>query len=577
MTFLPVTETNDTNVQIKFLPKKSNQTAELGADGTPLYDFHYLLTTQPNVPHPDAVWAKFLDILRQSDLMDYIQTLPGTAPAAPVTTTTTPAVPVIPVLSFTEKQDIALSQPSDIANVITGLSELWANASGKDASRFNSVSDIFINFFFFDRLAAGVNASQSEVQIINQVPLDPPKNTAAGVPIQTLTYGVTLQNATNLTAVRANAETLLLTAPLLRQFVVLPEQANATTTANPVVIVLVPQGAAPTSTATSNVNVQPPVPVQVGNLHTFDGYVTNANDVALISGDLQTLWAQAYGVPPETLNFTVLSVAPLNNAGPTERPITRITYSVAAPNQAETPQVLQTFQSLVPQSSLATIIAASPSGATQRTPHSLRIAVSNANDMDRLTNGIRNSWISALSTSVILLVVTTLRPITIRRSSLTINLALTCFASVDLQAQPSLAAITLTNVQPENVATQNGVPISHLSYDLSVPSGVPVGPDQEAAFQRIILQSPAQQYIVQNAPSAPIVAVVPVVGPVAAISAPGVPVPFSFTDTAVLAAGTSRSRDRILGQIRNGYETALGEWIQSIRRSLSSQKRFQLT
>lgn len=82
---------------------------------------------------PDAVWPKFLDLLKQSDLMDYIQQLPGTAPASPVTTTTTvaPSVAVISVLSFTEKQDIALNEPSDISNVVAGLGALWATASGQ--------------------------------------------------------------------------------------------------------------------------------------------------------------------------------------------------------------------------------------------------------------------------------------------------------------------------------------------------------------------------------------------------------------------------------------------------------------
>lgn len=108
------------------------------------------------------------------------------------------------------------------------------------------------------------------------------------------------------------------------------------------------------------------------------------------------------------------------------------------------------------------------------------------------------------------------------------------------------------------MATQAGVPISDLSYDLTVPATVPVGPDQEAAFQQILLQSPAARYIVPNAS---------VTGPILAgispssstTAAPTRPVPFSFVDSAILAAGTARSRDRILGQIRNGYDTALGE------------------
>lgn len=238
--------------------------------------------------------------------------------------------------------------------------------------------------------------------MINQAFLDPPKSTAAGLPIQTLTYGVTLQNASDLPTVRANAEHLLLTSPLLRTYLVLPEQtANLTsTTANPAVILLLPPmttTTAATATATTGLQLQPIItaPTQQLNLHSFDGYVTSPNDLALISGDLQTLWAQAYGVPPQTLNFTVLNTATL--PGSSDRPVTRIQYGVAAPNQTETPQVYQAFQNLLPQSSLGTIMVPAPAAPTARTGHALRIAVSNATDMDLLTNGVRNSWVAALS------------------------------------------------------------------------------------------------------------------------------------------------------------------------------------
>lgn len=284
----------------------------------------------------------------------------------------------------------------------------------------------FIDLVF---LCSGVNTSQAEIQVISEIPLEPAKLTPAGLPIETLTYGkktlsyshdnitlsdlvsplpmpgVTLQNATNLPAVRANAEALLLTSPLLRQYLVLPEQTanltsrSTTTTANPVIILVVPQSTAGSTTATAasvnNLNLQQPAVKPTGNMHTFDGYITSSNDMALVLGDLQTLWAQAYGVPPQTLEFHQLGVSTLSTSG-TERPVTRIQYSVAAPNQTETAQVRQTFLSLLAQSSLATI-QARPVGATSVTSHSLRVAVANPIDMDRLNNGIRTSWIAALS------------------------------------------------------------------------------------------------------------------------------------------------------------------------------------
>jgi hypothetical protein len=129
-----MTETNDSNVLVKYLPASGNSNV-LSADGSSLFDLRYALTTKPNVTRPDKAWSRFLSLLRQSDLMDFISQLPVQAPQNVGSTTSSSvlsqtAVIVIPVLSFTEKQDISISDPSDIWNVADGLRVLWANASG---------------------------------------------------------------------------------------------------------------------------------------------------------------------------------------------------------------------------------------------------------------------------------------------------------------------------------------------------------------------------------------------------------------------------------------------------------------
>ncbi|OQV25873.1 hypothetical protein BV898_00022 [Hypsibius exemplaris] len=496
-------ETNDSNVLMQYLPTSGNTTTT-GADGLPQtnYDFRYALFTNSNGTHPETAWPKFLTLLRQSDLIEYISQLPVEAPAAQrPTATSSTGVVVIPVLSFTEKQDIALNQPSEIQNVTEGLRDLWANAGG-------------------------VPPASSEVHVISQVPLDPARNTAAGAPIQTLTYGVTLQNSTDLPAVRARAETLLIASPLLRQYLVLPEQSTSTSTLSSVVI-LIPGGASAASTLApvlGNLETVPPSAAE----HTFDGYVTSAQDVVLTTEALRTLWAQAYSVPPQSVNLTVLNVGPLPGAISEDHPVTRIQYAVQVPGQAVTPAVQQAFQQLLPQSSLTTIMAPVSGGvAPLKSSHSLRIAAANASDMDKLTNGIRNSWVTALG----------------------------------LQAQPQAATITFTNVQPENTATQNGVPISALSYDLQVPSTVVVGPNQEAAFKQLLLQSPAAQYVAHNTTPS----VVPVVLPVPL----GQPVPFSFVDSAAITATSTRSRDRILGQVKGAWESVLSPGASNVQLTMN--------
>ena len=105
------------------------------AEGNPFVDFRYVLLLNGNIANPEQVWAQFLALLRQSDMMDFIAQLPGQAPQAQVTSSSPavlviPSSPVVPVLSFTERQDVTLADPGDIWTVTDQLRTLWANASG---------------------------------------------------------------------------------------------------------------------------------------------------------------------------------------------------------------------------------------------------------------------------------------------------------------------------------------------------------------------------------------------------------------------------------------------------------------
>jgi hypothetical protein len=236
---------------------------------------------------------------------------------------------------------------------------------------------------------------------MNVTPLDPPKTSSAGLPVQTLTYGVTLQNVTDLPSVRARAEALVPNS-FLKQYLILPEQqtanGNATTTKSSIIL-LVPTQTDRTTTDLSLVSTTlAPVllraTLQQPAIHSFDGLLTSGQDVALVSENLRTLWAQAYGVPVQSVNLTVKNVTPISGGSP-DRTVARIQYSVEVPGKVETGQVQQSFQQLLAQSSLASIVIPTPI-TPPRTAHSLRIAVSNVTEMDQLTNGIRNGWIAAL-------------------------------------------------------------------------------------------------------------------------------------------------------------------------------------
>jgi hypothetical protein len=139
----------------------------------------------------------------------------------------------------------------------------------------------------------------------------------------------------------------------------------------------------------------------------------------------------------------------------------------------------------------------------------------------------------------------------------TIHPVLTIFFPVDMQGQPQVVLITLTNVQPENVATRAGVPISTLFYDLQVPPNLQVGPDQEAAFLRLLLQSPARLYVTSNDSSTPSIATTIITG----IQPEKSTVPFSISDTIILATNSRNNRDRILGQVKKAWDTTLGKSI----------------
>ena len=154
-----------------------------------------------------------------------------------------------------------------------------------------------------------------------------------------------------------------------------------------------------------------------GVLHEINAAVSSPQDVALVASDLKDVWAQAYNVPSNNINLTVVNVRPLNVADSENRPVSNIQYLVQATDHSETPIVLSNFDTLLNGSSLAPLlfipvallavnatnnVAVAPLATDniKRFPHTLRIAVADAADMDQLTNGIRNSWISTLGTKL---------------------------------------------------------------------------------------------------------------------------------------------------------------------------------
>ena len=118
-----------------------------------------------------------------------------------------------------------------------------------------------------------------------------------------------------------------------------------------------------------------------------------------------------------------------------------------------------------------------------------------------------------------------------------------------MDAQPQLVGITLTNVQPENIATQNGRQVSRLYYNLTVPSNIQVTANEEQTFQQTLLRSPAAQFLfVERGTTA-----LPVL-----LLVPAVPTPFTVEDSVVIAATSHGQRDRLLEQVRRAWEASLG-------------------
>ena len=119
-----------------------------------------------------------------------------------------------------------------------------------------------------------------------------------------------------------------------------------------------------------------------------------------------------------------------------------------------------------------------------------------------------------------------------------------------MEAQPQLVGITLTNVQPENIATQNGRQVSRLYYNLTVPSNIQVTANEEQTFQQTLLRSPAAQFLfVERGTTA-----LPVL-----LLVPAVPTPFTVEDSVVIAATSHGQRDRLLEQVRRAWEASLGK------------------
>lgn len=136
------------------------------------------------------------------------------------------------------------------------------------------------------------------------------------------------------------------------------------------------------------------------------------------------------------------------------------------------------------------------------------------------------------------------------------NIVVTPFCASGLESQPQAVVIALANIQPDNVATQNGVPVTTLSYNLTVPTANQVGPQQEEAFRRNIESSPSRQYLFIPSATAPSVVVGIPGGSTAVPSGPETPI--SLTDSIIIAAINPKHRDATLNNVSQVWSEALG-------------------
>ncbi|XP_055332569.1 uncharacterized protein LOC129584436 isoform X2 [Paramacrobiotus metropolitanus] len=524
----------------------SGPTGNTTADGAPIYSYNYLLLALPNVTaNVSDAFPAFIQMLTNGDLqvnpeapaniteqvnkndtaiLGVLQSLQPVTTVAPRTSTVAPGPAVVSVLSFKESQDVIIPDASAAQPFMDGLRHLWAQAA---------------------------NVEDPAVQIGSPklTKSDPPRVAPNGVPIQNLVYDVTIQNNSDpVNVIRARERALAPKSSIAGMlFFGSTLAANTTNTSTATIVpipVPLPAGAttaAPVVATTLAQQALPPAPPVY--YHDLDAHIANMDVVNQLQNDLGVLWSQAYGVPQGNAQVVVQGMQPVG-VDENQRPISRVQYTVQAPKN-ETPEIIDTFTKLLLNSPIKDILVvpSNPAPPAGKTSHSVEIAVSNPQELDAVYSGLRNSWASTLG----------------------------------LDQQPGAVTVALTALLPENVATQNGVRVQNVTYDLTVPPNVAVGPEQEQAFMQALLASPARPYLFVRGEPVPAtttapngsVFVVPVPVPV-----PSGPAPIALTDSIILTPTSRGATANIMVPVKQAWVTALGPSASDVQLTIKSDRPY---